>query len=260
MAHKKLKGIFKEAAAIAKVVPEELREAAFNRALDRLMGEEGRNAGKRRRVDEEPSAPKRPFERPFSALAETAHVETILEKSVEVLNLATGTLGIEAMTAEQIAEMLDEKFGIVTSNEMVARVLENTDGLVRRVREGGGAVYRLIRPVPAKKRTAGKRKTASKAKTKARAKGKTRAKAAGRAKAGGDDGESGQDGAQLLLGLAGKGFLATARTTGEIILFLQRKGFEITARELTPLLIRLLKAGLLARDGTGRGRYKYRVT
>lgn len=135
MADTRLKRMFQEAAEIAEGMPEALRETAFNRALDLLMGKDapGMEAGG------EAAGQRRILGIPGSG--------AVLEKSVAALNLATARLGLEAMSAEQIADTIEERFGVHVSEGVVARVLEGADNVVAKVRSGGETLYRIIRPV-----------------------------------------------------------------------------------------------------------------
>ncbi len=248
VADKKLKSIFKQAAEIAQGVPEELQEIAFNRALDKLMGDTKSKAGAKKKVhivdaeivDDED---------------ETGFTETILNRSLDAMNFAAERFGLEGMSVEQITDLLDERFGINTSAEVVGRVLEGADTIVGRVRGHGGTLYRLVIPgAKAPKKSTAKKSSKAKAKTKAKTKAKAKSKAAKRApkKA---DASAGLVG--MIIDLIGAGFFATARTVGDIMLYLQRKGLEYTAAELTSVLVRLLSKGLLTRQRTTTGDYEY---
>lgn len=134
MADARLKRMFQEAAEIAEGMPEALRETAFNRALDLLMGKQSAGA----EAGGEPAGHRRILGIPGSG--------AVLEKSVAALNLAAARLGLEAMSAEQIADTIEERFGVHVSEGMVARVLESADSVVAKVRSGGETLYRTIRP------------------------------------------------------------------------------------------------------------------
>lgn len=176
MADARLKALFKRAAEIADQVPEEFQEAAFHRALDVLIGNDTTREAKSYAAFIDDAA-----EEAKSAGLPKAAAKLILDKSFDVLNLATGVLGVEALTADQVANVLNDGFGMVVDNEMVSRTLNNADGLVSRVRRGGNTLYRIIQPgrvipghssrvnVSKKKKAASKKKTASKPPTTASA-------------------------------------------------------------------------------------------
>jgi hypothetical protein len=141
MADARLKALFKRAAEIADQVPEDFQEAAFHRALDVLIGNDTTREAQSYAefIDEAAEEAK-------SAGLTKAAAKLILDKSFDVLNLATGVLGVEALTADQVANVLNDGYGMVVDNEMVSRTLNNADGLVSRVRHGGDTLYRIIQP------------------------------------------------------------------------------------------------------------------
>lgn len=234
MRKKELKRVFDEAAAIAADVPEEFRADAFNRAVDALLAEAkpapAGQAGPRRAP--EPQA---------------GSADQVLQRSIEVLQLAAGLLGIEAMTVEQIAAALDRRFGISVSYPRIARALEHSNRLARQAGRGGATIYRLLRPVdavtldeteeeppPAKAKT---RSRSAKKKPKARS---TQANMS-----------------STVRNLVAAGFFTTAHTAGEVALHLQRTGMDVTGRELSHVLRRFQEEGALHRRKTTKGAYAY---
>jgi hypothetical protein len=144
MADARMKKAFQEAAEIAQGVPEPFREAAFNRALDVLLGQ-GKQASAPREEEawEEEMASAEGSRRKILGIPGSGFV---LEKSVAALNLAAARLGLEEMSAEQVADALEENFGVHVSQGMVARALEQADSVVAKARLGGETLYRVIRP------------------------------------------------------------------------------------------------------------------
>lgn len=185
MVDARMKKAFQEAAEIAQGVPESLREAAFNRALDVLLGKE--SPSRAGAVEED-----------IEIDAETVHEELtrrkilgipgsgfVLEKSVAALNMAAARLGMEEMSAEQIADTLEENFGVHVSHGVVAKALEQADSVVTKVREGGETLYRVIRPPmhgAAYEAEEGPTQTKSKSKAKPKAKAKSKSSSSGGAK------------------------------------------------------------------------------
>jgi len=170
MSDARLKALFKRAADIAEQVPEHFQEAAFHRALDTLVGTQStREAhGYAEYLDEVAAEAQR------DGLPKAA-AKMILDKSFDVLNLATGVLGVEALSADQVAKILNESYGLVVSNDMVSRTLDNADGLFSIARRGGNTLYQIIQPgrvIPGHKKraAAAKKKAAPKAKPKPAAK------------------------------------------------------------------------------------------
>jgi len=70
----------------------------------------------------------------------------VLARSLDAINMAAGMLGVEEMTADQIADTVTERFGLPVSRDTVAATLENADEFVQRVRRGGTTLYRFISP------------------------------------------------------------------------------------------------------------------
>lgn len=219
MANRQVKKKFKEAADIAKSVPKEFQEAAFNRALDMLM--------------ENGVAP----ETIRARLLGLASPEAVVERSIEVLSFATRTLGKEAVSAAQIAAMLNAQYGLAVSKEIVARTLATAGGAVQTVRRGGDT---LFRPVPAEEAPAAKKKTSAKKATK---------KAETEARPG-----------EILGDLAAMGFFTTARSATDVALYLQKLGLGVTKRQIAPVLGRMLAEGELDRERNDDGEYEYQAS
>lgn len=238
MADKRLRAAFKEAAELAANVPEEMREIAFNRALDMLLG--GQRPGHAAAHGEpEADAPQRSTER-------------VLDQSLRVLNLATGIVGMEALTAKQIGKVLEDRFGVHADNRVIARALDSADFVVDRVMEGGEVLYRLTPSVPGIPGLRGR--GGAKA---AAAKGKVKTKAGAKHKA---HEPVDQTPAQIVNELIAKGFFNSARTVRDVLVYLERKGLQFTATQLYPVMMRLIRAGLLARQKTPDGEYEYRAS
>lgn len=251
MADQNLKRMFKEAAEIAAGVPEELREVAFDRALDALMGgkprpKEGTPARKKTGKREEPAEDAEAAPGAFSRLMEMTNTEAILQKSLDVLNVATGAVGKKEMTAKELAETLDGSFGLVADSAVVSQVLDGAEHVVRGIRRGGKTFYRLVQPDAPKTGKKDGKKAGGKHKGKT---GKKRGKKKPPER---------PTITEVATDLLTMGFFKAARTVGETVLYLQRRGLEFTARELSSALLRLVRAGRLDRDVNGEGKYQYR--
>lgn len=134
MADRHIKKKFKQAAEIARTVPKDFQEAAFNRALDLLL-------------DANDSAAARPRE----GLLAAAPAE-VLDRSMDALQFAARTLNRDSLTAQQIAALVAAQFGLAVSKEVVALALAGAGSAVRIVRSGGVTLYKLVVPVETQRR------------------------------------------------------------------------------------------------------------
>ncbi|HNR31682.1 MAG TPA: hypothetical protein PKI11_12410 [Candidatus Hydrogenedentes bacterium] len=238
-----MKRIFQEAAEIAKGLPRGLQEAAFNRALDVLLG------GGTDTTEEEADDTRRIFALPGS--------RTLLDTSVAAINLVADRLGIEELDADEVAEFLEEKVGPHLNEGMVGRALDGADSMFRTI----ASVNPLqtfshpleedqaqdTRDTPKKKAGAKRKKPAAKgAKSPGKTKGKSETK---RASVNGPT--------QVIVDLVKRGFFASARTASQVALYLNRQGFNFTVYQLTPVLLHLIRAGLLQRRTDAHGQYVY---
>lgn len=236
MADKKLKAAFKEAAELAAAVPENMRAIAFNRALDMILGVERPGNGADAAEAESPPPSKR-------------STEKVVDQSLRVLNMATGVVGMEALTAKQIAKVMEARLGIPVDNALIGMALDRADSVVDRVMEGGEVLYKLASPM---RLIGGRRKPEHK--------GGARSTAKGRAKAKAQPDPVEQTPAQIVNELIAKGFFNSARTVRDVLIYLERKGLQFTATQLYPVLMRLIRAGLLAREKSSSGEYQYRAS
>lgn len=214
MSEKDLKRIFRQASEVAKSVPESLREAAFNRALDELLAEyhKGRDASGDN-ADTEPH---------------------LLRDSLDAIEQAAASLGVENLSPEQVAVLLHDRLGVPITPEMVGEVIDRADSLLTTAYRRSGDIYRRI--------------------------------VAGRGEGTVSRGQKSRGGGQasaarpieLLMDLVALGFFTTARTAGDVILYLQRKGFQFTAQQITPVLLRLIQMGILTRE-RHQGKSAYRA-
>lgn len=227
MASKRLKDMFEEAAEIAGTVPAELRPAAFNRALDLLLARAGGGPGAA-----EADAILRGSAKDRRILGIYGS-ELLLEKSVDVLNFATTRLGLEELSAEQIAALVNERFGLPATGTVVSAALAGANGLVRGIQRGGKTLYQIVSPVQAEPKKHARRKSARRKPEPATTPG------------------------QVVRDLAALGFFQTARTAAEVALFIEKKGIEFTAQQLVPALSTLIDSGLLEKRPTRGGPAQY---
>ncbi len=222
MANRKVKKKFKEAAEIAKSVPKEFQEAAFNRALDMLL-ENG----------VEPESIR-------ARLLGIASPEAVIDRSVEVLRFTARSLGREAMTATQIAAALNAQYGLSVSKEIVARTLTTAGGAVNTVRRGGDTLFKAAASEAGTTGTPAKRSASKNSSGK---------KAANEVRPG-----------EVLTDLAAMGFFTTARTATDVALYFQKLGLGFTQRQIAPILGRMLAEGELERSRNEDGEYEYQAS
>ena len=143
MAKKKIQAKIEEAAAIAESVPEELREAAFNRALDALLDESRDDLT----ADE-------------LNLRDMLTPDAILGRSIKTLNFARSRIGMNELDKDQIAIALATILGSFASNERVAQVLSNADDLVTELKSKSQGITSIVRPAQGKRKSSTRTKKA----------------------------------------------------------------------------------------------------
>jgi hypothetical protein len=157
-----LKELFRQAAAIASQVPENMQEAAFNRALDLLTVETPLD----RSADPTAQPRKRPKKVPahtesitqdslagqlLSEIDSTQHPEVksaakVLDRSLAVLQIARTHHSVDGLTPADIATILTEKFRIGTTKAAISMALGQATALVNRTPQGQGFLYRIMGP------------------------------------------------------------------------------------------------------------------
>jgi hypothetical protein len=159
-----LKELFRQAAEIAKQVPESMHDAAFNRALDMLSGEASeqpatRSSAKRRSTDagtgkQGPDGAADRYstlEGLLGAIDSTQHPgvtsdTTVLDRSLMILKIAHDDHGVDGLISSDIAKILTDKFRLNTSAAAVTMALGRATNLVNRVPKGKGFQYRIMAP------------------------------------------------------------------------------------------------------------------
>lgn len=282
-----LKDLYKQAGEIAKVVPESMQEAAFNRALDMLTGAEGGDArisaqGPRRR--KAPSSDSKPADSSaddvgasLGAIDRTAYPQidvgmSVLNRSLWVLKIAKDEQGVDGLSAPQIADVLTGKFRVKTRRQNVTTALDKANRLVDRTKEGRGVRYRIMgegdRHLAEKdssgqsravsRHAGGKRRktqTAKSQKTPAKA-NRNGADPGSKASGGRSPGRVGPKG--MLTEMLGSGFFDKPRTIADIRLHLEQKhGRRFKPTDISPALVRLLREKKLDREKGDAGQYEY---
>jgi hypothetical protein len=167
----------KEAAELAQLVPEPLREAAFNPAFEQLIAESevpvrstrssstGKTSAKRRGASTTPRTTTEAEETAtvlISSLSRTDHPEIgtaskALDRALHLLRIANTEHDIDGMTAPQIAKVLTDKFRQRVSRQAINQALDAAGTYVDRTPTSSGVVYRLMGPgeVPRQRRGRG---------------------------------------------------------------------------------------------------------
>lgn len=250
MADRKMKRMFRDAADIARSVPAEFRQAAFDKAVDLLAQQETQSGS-----DPDDGRETRVHVTGLSA------PDALIDRSVEALAFAANRLGLEVVTADQLASILNDRFGIPAPAALVASALGSAGAVVRTVQRGSQTLYRVVSDVPdddtsepeevprtPRRRSTDQPARAAAPKAAAKKKPVTKKKPA----------KLSNNPTDILNDLVALGFFATARTTTEVLLYLEKQGLQLTTRQLAPLLMSLMRSGLLSRGRASGGRYGYR--
>jgi hypothetical protein len=287
-----LVALFKRAAEIASAVPEEMREAAFHRALDALQtgvtpagpgrGGEGRErtpgARKQTKGHEEPRSTVDPV--PALLSLERSRAEDVdnedgaLGKALALLRVAERELSIERLSAPQIAQILTEKFRWRVTRQSVMQALERSGRFVDRRKEGAAMTYRLMQPgedwlntdsdtrkarASTGRSRAGRGSPAKKPRTDPGTSRPGPAKAArpvGTATKKSRPGKTGPKGA--VEALISSGYFSTPRTLADLQQTLQHeRALRYKPTDLSPGMTRLIREGRLARAKNADGQYEY---
>jgi hypothetical protein len=273
--------LFKRAAEIASNVPESMQDAAFRRALDLLLKDEGgegphrvtANGGKntvarQKRVsptkDSRPQASDDRAAALIAVLDRTAYPQVtdasrLQDKALWLLRIANDEFSIDGLSAPEISKVLKEKFRLTYSRQGVGQALDGANRFVDRDTSGPVVRYRIMAPgetyldnpadgadkSPRRKRPRSKKARGAKsAQNKA---SKKPAKSSGRPTP-----------FMLLEGLVESGFFETPQAIGSIRNHLKEKqGRMYKASELSPALLRLLRNEKLTRAKNDDEQYEY---
>lgn len=270
--------LFKEAAKIASVVPESMQEAAFNRALDMLTGNEQprgestshRRAGKKRasasadggRAEAQASdriALVTAISR--EAAPEVDQEMSVQGRSIALLVAAKREANVDGLTSPEIAKVLTEKFRHKTTRQAVTQAMDAAGSKIDRHRSGNEpAIYRVMKAgedwlvTPADQRT-----TASGARSRRRTGAKkagvpatksSTAKRAAPAKKSASAGAGRRIGPKgVLESLIDDGYFSEPRGIADIRQYVRdQRAIGFTNNDLSPTLIRLLREGKLKRS------------
>lgn len=157
--NEELVSTFQEAARIAQSVPEQFRDAAFQRALDALLAPppvaSRPNAPK---MDNEPiGAIKGPehesaeftIDRLLREVDSSAHPEihdapSLRDQCLMVLRVIKSEYGTDGLTTVEVEKLLSSKFRVRVDERGIRRALAEAGRLVDRVPEGRGFRYRIM--------------------------------------------------------------------------------------------------------------------
>ena len=281
-----LKSLFKQAAEIAEQVPDSLRQVAFQRALDALLGptpphptqpKPGAGEGSKkveqgapRRVKTEASSRSGAVTHLLevmnrSELAELMSGRKALDKALLVLKAAQHH-GIDELPASDIAQILTQKFRESTTPQAVRMALDRSPAYTDRRPSGGTFQYSIMAPgerylasdstkpssvgkkAPTKKKTAQAEGKAASTTTSTTAKVKP--------------GKSGRPGPKAILEvLIQEGFFKQTRTIGQILSHLEeKKTHRYSTSDFTATLQRMVRQSKLDRTRNSQGQYEYKTT
>ena len=276
-----LKALFKKAAKISEAVPESLREAAFNRAVDALLEiqqvpSQGSPPKTRKTVKRTPSTEPSTGGAADPLLTELDHnvypqMETaprVLERSLMLLRIAKDDFRIDGLGSSRIANVLTEKFRYRTTYQAVQQALGAAGNKVDRVSAGRKTTYRIMHPgelyldagqfgeaqKPSRRREA----KVKKSKKVSRAKKPTQ-KEVRRTSQGKKAPRRSKGSMVAIRELVAEGYFSSARRIGDVQEHLQhKKGLSFKVTALSPVLLRLLRDNVIDRVKAEDGQYEYK--
>ncbi len=290
MDDKQLQETFRRAAEIASVVPESMHQAAFNRALDALMGTtQPASPGpttptrtttpKAYELDKakpaDPVADLMAMER--SRAAEVDDAQGALAKALALLLVARRELSIDGLTPTQMASVLTDKFRWRVTRQAINQAMDTAGNRVDRVKGGRGSRYRLMQAgetwlaTPTDERKPDAARAASgggRAATRRRrkAKGATNPSSVTEVGTGAGDPPSKPSSVRrpsrgpkaAVESLIDSGWFKTPRGLSAIRTELEhRLALRFKPTDLSPAMTRLLREGRLRRSKTEAGQYEY---
>lgn len=278
-----MKEIFRQAAEIAALVPENMQVAAFNRALDMLTGASVITQPATASGLTTPSAPAADSQRARLAAYKASNVDDLiaaidttqhpavasaakaLDRSLMVLQIALRSHELDGMTPPEIARVLTEKFRLNTSADAVTMALGSATTLVNRISRGRAYEYKIMGPGEEYLKHLGTNdggakvsfKPSSRPTKKARKKSEkigSHSKPEKSAKP-----KSGRVGPkQMLEKLIAEGYFSMPRDISQIIEYLQNNyARTYKSSDLSPTLTRLLRENSLERAKNEKGIFQY---
>lgn len=271
--------LIKEASEAVAHVPENLQEIAFSKAFDALLAEQQGDvpnrtggSGKRQHRGKPNPTSDKPDRSQLDQLNRTAHSEithdgTALSNALRVLLAARDELGIDGLTASEIAHVLMDKFRCRISRQAVSQALNDASQYVNRHKEGNAVIFRIM---SRGEEHLGNLSSEEEAATKS-AKGGKRRKKNSQSKAMRQDSKANKktaskNGARkkspgamaALTQLYDADFFSSTRSSGTIIQHLkQNLGRTYKPNEMSPPLLRYLRSGKLSRTKNADNQYEY---
>jgi hypothetical protein len=276
MEDNELQQLLKRATEISKVVPESLRETAFNRAFEVLLDDIG--ATKKVRIQQESNAVK-PLSRNMDTVTqkpgkyflenldrtsypEITSARRVSDRSLYLLRIARHEFDVDGLGASDIARVLTERFRLRVSRQAVQQALDTAKNYVDKSTVDGRIVYRIMNPgeeyletlslesssAAQNSKTSSNQQADSK-KSKDRNLGRaTRAKRT-----------PGRPGPRTALNdLVGEGFFDSPRRIADIRQHLAHaKAHTYKVSDVSPTLVRMLRDGVLLRNRSDDGQYEY---
>lgn len=274
-----LKRRFEQAAEIAKLVPEHLQEAAFNRALDALLSEDtarppgarvpARRAGspevKSRRATKQTENNlvmllcEKLDRTQYPAISAGA---SALDNALRVILAAREECQIEWLAPSQITAILKTKFLVKVDRTSVSKALAAAGGMVDRRPEGKGYVYRLMGAGEKHIQSERKRGQESQAATRVPKRQKTVSpktdKAPPTTNARRRTASARPGPKKMLEELIGEGYFDEPRAIGDIISHIsQKRAHTYKPTDLSPALVRLLRDNRLEREHNAEHQFVY---
>lgn len=284
--------LIKQAADIAGTVPESLRDAAFQRALDALLGQSTGTSieapsGRSTTADERKGVVPARKDRSAQSATVTKLLEVmdrtelapilrgrkVLDRALLVLRSAE-THSIDALTPVDIAEVLAKKFREPTTPSAVRMALDRSPAYTDRRPSGGSFVYTLMAPgeayldslsepsaAPAAGKSRNKKPQPRKTSTPASSQPGPSVDAPKRKKGARPKraAKSGRPGPKAALeSLKAEGFFAKPRVMAEILAFLkEEKTYVYQTSDMTATLQRLVRQGTLTRARNAESQFQY---
>ncbi|MEW6193498.1 MAG: hypothetical protein AB1507_09115 [Bacillota bacterium] len=270
------KDVFKKAAEIANVVPENMREAAFHRAVDALLSQTSQETRRSHKASKHKAVARGVDGVPgtigdlMKIMDRTQHPEIgratkVLDRSLYLLRAVKTQHGIDGLTPSEIARILTDKFRVSTKDSAVRMALGGAGNLVDRVPRGKGYAYRIMEAGEIylegldKKTPADLAELATGSRRKKSKKGRSEIVRSGQTSSVKRVPKSSRPGPkQIILDLIAEGFFDTARSMKAIISYLEQKlGYRYKATDLSPALVRLTRDKKLDRERNSGGQYEY---
>ena len=287
-----LKELFRQAAEIAKQVPDNMQEAAFNRAVDLLTGTEVRDTERGQKIQKKstggksksPAVPKDNdsyIEDLLESIDSTQYpgiksANKVLDRSLMVLQIALNDHSVDGLSSPDISRILTDKFRISTTRNAINMALGKATDLVNRTPSGKGFKYRIMGPgeeylarleegetqIPKvqNKKTSARKKTAKKDSSSESKQDKALDKKLSGKKKTKRKSKSSVGSKAAILSLIESGYFNTSRTTSDIRAYLKdKRGLAFDSASIRMTMLRLVRENKLDRDDDGKGKYEYQI-